>query len=175
MSNVEIGTVELTENMVRTIAKQAAAERDRRAKIIHADAEFQASQILVNAAVILSASPAGMQLRYLQTLAEIGTEQNSAVIFPMPIDLIKPLLDLAKKQDKPTHANGEVTTAATRINPALPQQRRPARRGYNRPQPSHGVKGPSGPLRVRAAPGLVFTPRKSAPARRRGGRCRARR
>ena len=106
VSNVEIRTVELTENMVRAIAKQAEAERDRRAKIIHADAEFQASQTLVNAAVILSASPAAMQLRYLQTLAEIGTEQNSTVIFPMPIDLIKPLLDLAKKQDKPNHANG---------------------------------------------------------------------
>ena len=76
VSNVEIRTVELTENMVRAIAKQAEAERDRRAKIIHAEAEFQASQTLVNAAQILSSIPAAMQLRYLQTLTEIGAEQN---------------------------------------------------------------------------------------------------
>jgi len=71
VSNVEIRTVELTENMVRAIAKQAEAERDRRAKIIHAEAEFQASQTLVNAAQILSSIPAAMQLRYLQTLTEM--------------------------------------------------------------------------------------------------------
>jgi regulator of protease activity HflC (stomatin/prohibitin superfamily) len=85
VSNVEIRTVELTENMVRAraIAKQAEAERDRRAKIIHAEAEFQASQTLVNAAQILSSIPAAMQLRCLQTLAEIGAEQNSTIVFPM--------------------------------------------------------------------------------------------
>jgi regulator of protease activity HflC (stomatin/prohibitin superfamily) len=89
VSNVEIRTVELTENMVRAIAKQAEAERDRRAKVIHAEAEFQASQTLVNAAQILSTIPAAMQLRYLQTLTEIGAEQNSTVVFPMPIDVIR--------------------------------------------------------------------------------------
>ena len=94
VSNVEIRTIELTENMVRAIAKQAEAERDRRAKIIHAEAEFQASQTLVDAAAILSSIPAAMQLRYLQTLTEIGAEQNSTIIFPMPIDIIKPFLDL---------------------------------------------------------------------------------
>lgn len=81
VSNVEIRTVELTDNMVRAIAKQAEAERDRRAKIIHAEAEFQASQTLVNAAQILSSIPAAMQLRYLQTLTEIGAEQNSMSSF----------------------------------------------------------------------------------------------
>jgi regulator of protease activity HflC (stomatin/prohibitin superfamily) len=101
VSNVEIPTVELTENMVRAIAKQAEAERDRRAKIIHAEAEFQASQTLVNAAQILSSIPAAMQLRYLQTLTEIGAEQNSTIIFPMPIDIIKPFLDLMEKAGKP--------------------------------------------------------------------------
>ena len=105
VSNVEIRTVELTENMVRAIAKQAEAERDRRAKIIHAEAEFQASQTLVNAAKILSSVPAAMQLRYLQTLTEIGAEQNSTVVFPMPIDIIKPFLDLREKAAKP-HTNG---------------------------------------------------------------------
>ena len=77
VSNVEIRTVELTDNMVRAIAKQAEAERDRRAKIIHAEAEFQSSQTLVDAARILGSVPAAMQLRYLQTLTEIGAEQNS--------------------------------------------------------------------------------------------------
>jgi regulator of protease activity HflC (stomatin/prohibitin superfamily) len=106
VSNVEIRTVELTDNMVRAIAKQAEAERDRRAKIIHAEAEFQASQTLVNAAQILSSIPAAMQLRYLQTLTEIGAEQNSTVVFPMPIDIIKPFLELIDKPGKPVGANG---------------------------------------------------------------------
>ena len=107
VSNVEIRTVELTENMVRAIAKQAEAERDRRAKVIHAEAEFQASQTLVNAAKILSSIPAAMQLRYLQTLTEIGAEQNSTVVFPMPIDIIKPFLELLEKSGKPVGANGD--------------------------------------------------------------------
>jgi len=107
VSNVEIRTVELTENMVRAIAKQAEAERDRRAKIIHAEAEFQASQTLVNAAKILSSIPAAMQLRYLQTLAEIGAEQNSTIIFPMPIDIIKPFLELLDKAGKTRGVNGD--------------------------------------------------------------------
>jgi regulator of protease activity HflC (stomatin/prohibitin superfamily) len=106
VSNVEIRTVELTDNMVKAIAKQAEAERDRRAKIIHAEAEFQASQTLVNAAKILSSIPAAMQLRYLQTLAEIGAEQNSTIIFPMPIDIIKPFLELLDNAAKVPAANG---------------------------------------------------------------------
>jgi regulator of protease activity HflC (stomatin/prohibitin superfamily) len=125
VSNVEIRTVELTENMVRAIAKQAEAERDRRAKIIHAEAEFQASQTLVNAAQILSSIPAAMQLRYLQTLTEIGAEQNSTIVFPMPIDIIKPFLDLFEKAGKPAGANGdarvplmkEAPLGVTRANP----------------------------------------------------------
>ena len=98
VSVVEIRNIELTAEMVRAIAKQAEAERDRRSKVIHADAEFQASQTLVNAAVILASAPGGMQLRYLQTLAEIATEKNSTVIFPMPIDLIKPILQIIEKE-----------------------------------------------------------------------------
>ena len=104
VSNVEIRTVELTDNMVRAIAKQAEAERDRRAKIIHAEAEFQASQTLVNAAKILGSVPAAMQLRYLQTLTDIGAEQNSTVVFPMPIDLLKPFMDIIQRADKNTDA-----------------------------------------------------------------------
>jgi regulator of protease activity HflC (stomatin/prohibitin superfamily) len=112
VANVEIRTVELTDNMVRAIAKQAEAERDRRAKVIHAEAEFQASQTLVNAAQILSTIPAAMQLRYLQTLTEIGAEQNSTIVFPMPIDIIKPFLDLFEKSGKPT---GVATNGAARV------------------------------------------------------------
>jgi regulator of protease activity HflC (stomatin/prohibitin superfamily) len=100
VSNVEIRTVELTENMVRAIAIQAEAERDRRAKVIHAEAEFQASQTLVNAAKILGSIPAAMQLRYLQTLTEIGAEQNSTIVFPMPIDIMKPFLEIIEKADR---------------------------------------------------------------------------
>ncbi|MDP2026180.1 slipin family protein [Sulfuriferula sp.] len=97
VSVVEIRNIELTEDMIRAIAKQAEAERDRRSKVIHADAEFQAAQTLVNAAAILASAPGGMQLRYLQTLAEIATEKNSTVIFPLPIDLIKPFLEIMEK------------------------------------------------------------------------------
>ncbi|MDH2910130.1 MAG: slipin family protein [Candidatus Eremiobacteraeota bacterium] len=99
--SVEIREVQLTENMVRSIAKQAEAERDRRAKVIHANAEFQAAQTLLDAARILASDPAAMQLRYLQTLTEVGGEHNSTIVFPMPIDLIKPFLQIAQK-----HADG---------------------------------------------------------------------
>jgi regulator of protease activity HflC (stomatin/prohibitin superfamily) len=117
VSNVEIRTVELTENMVRAIAKQAEAERDRRAKIIHAEAEFQASQTLVNAAQILGSIPAAMQLRYLQTLTEIGAEQNSTLVFPMPIDIVKPFLELLEKTGKPRGANGAALVPPTKELP----------------------------------------------------------
>jgi regulator of protease activity HflC (stomatin/prohibitin superfamily) len=114
VTNVEIRTVELTENMVRAIAKQAEAERDRRAKIIHAEAEFQAAQTLTNAAKILSSIPAAMQLRYLQTLTEIGAEQNSTVVFPMPIDIIKPFLELLEMAGKPASINTPMKPAFAR-------------------------------------------------------------
>jgi regulator of protease activity HflC (stomatin/prohibitin superfamily) len=97
VTNVEIRDVQLTDNMVKAIAKQAEAERDRRAKVIHAEAEFQAAQTLTNAAAILATVPAAMQLRYLQTLIEVGGENNSTVIFPMPLDIVKPFLDLVAK------------------------------------------------------------------------------
>lgn len=114
VSNVEIRTVELTENMVRAIAKQAEAERDRRAKVIHADAEFQAAQTLLNAAEILASNPAAMQLRYLQTLTEIGAEQNSTTIFPMPIDIVKPFLQILESVAETTGANAARTPGPAR-------------------------------------------------------------
>lgn len=86
---VEMKHVDLPENMVRAIAKQAEAERDRRAKIIHAEGEFQAADNLVKAANIISVNPQALQLRFLGTLAEIATEKNSTIIFPLPIDLLK--------------------------------------------------------------------------------------
>ncbi len=120
VSNVEIRTVELTDNMVKAIAKQAEAERDRRAKIIHAEAEFQASQTLVDAAKILGSIPAAMQLRYLQTLTEIGGEQNSTIVFPMPIDIIRPFLDILEKADKTAQPKAGLTNgAAARETPLV--------------------------------------------------------
>ena len=88
VSTVEIKDVELPETMRRSMAAQAEAERERRAKIIHADGEFQASQRLSDAGAIIAKEPVTLQLRYLQTLVEIASEKNSTIIFPLPIDLI---------------------------------------------------------------------------------------
>ena len=101
VSNIEIRDIELTENMIRAIAKQAEAERDRRSKVIHADAEFQAARALVDAAEILATTPGGMQLRYLQTLSEVAVEKNSTIVFPLPIDLVKPFLRMMEKRAEP--------------------------------------------------------------------------
>ncbi len=92
-SAVEIKQVDLPEEIRRAMARQAEAERVRRAKVIGAEAEFQAAQKLVDAAKLMSEQPMALQMRYLQTLAEIATEKNSTIIFPIPIDLIKPFLE----------------------------------------------------------------------------------
>ncbi len=92
VSNVEIKQVDLDESMIRAMAKQAEAERTRRAKIIHAEGESQAAQMLVEAATSMAREPGAMQLRYLQTLADITTDKTSTIVFPLPIDLIKPFL-----------------------------------------------------------------------------------
>jgi len=86
---VEMKQVDLPENMIRAIAKQAEAERDRRAKVIHAEGEFMAADKLVQAADIISRNPQALQLRFLGTLAEIATEKNSTIIFPLPLELLK--------------------------------------------------------------------------------------
>ena len=91
VSNVEIKHVDIDESMIRAIAKQAEAERERRAKVIHAEGELQASEKLYQAAEVLSKNPQSIQLRYLQTLIDIAGDQNSTIVFPMPIDLIKTL------------------------------------------------------------------------------------
>ena len=88
VANVEVKQVDLPESMLRAMAKQAEAERERRAKIIHAEGEFSASQRLQDAAHILSSEPIAIQLRYLQTLTEIGVEKNTTIVFPLPVDII---------------------------------------------------------------------------------------
>jgi regulator of protease activity HflC (stomatin/prohibitin superfamily) len=93
VTNVEIKDVEIPERMQHAIARQAEAERERRAKIINAEGEFQAAAKLGDAADVIGRNPVTLQLRYLQTLREIGASQNSTVVFPMPIDLLRPMLD----------------------------------------------------------------------------------
>lgn len=92
VSMVEVKHVDLPPDMVRAIAKQAEAEREKRAKIIHADGEFQAAKALADAAKVINTEPVSLQLRYLQTLTEIATEKNSTILFPIPIDFMKDLL-----------------------------------------------------------------------------------
>jgi regulator of protease activity HflC (stomatin/prohibitin superfamily) len=93
ISNVEVKHIDLPVEMQRAMARQAEAERERRSKIIHAEGEFQASQKLAEAAKVISSESGALQLRFLQTLTEIATEKNSTILFPIPIDLIKPFLD----------------------------------------------------------------------------------
>ena len=90
---VEVKQIDLPPDMQRAMAKQAEAEREKRAKVIHAEGEFQAAEQLANASRVLSTEPAALQLRYLQTLAEIATENNSTTIFPIPIDILRPFYE----------------------------------------------------------------------------------
>lgn len=97
VANVEIKQVDLPDSMQRAMAKQAEAEREKRAKIIHAEGEFAASQRLADAAKILAAEPLTLQLRYLQTLTEIGVEKNTTIVFPLPVDLLSALTGALKR------------------------------------------------------------------------------
>jgi regulator of protease activity HflC (stomatin/prohibitin superfamily) len=121
VTTVEIKDVEIPQNMQRAMAAEAEAERERRAKVINAEGEFQAAQRLYDASEIISASPAALQLRYLQTLSEIGVNQNSTVVFPLPMDLVQPLLDGARAASDrqasppvslPRGGDGELTAPA---------------------------------------------------------------
>ena len=100
VSIVEVKDVELPDTMKRAMAAQAEAEREKRAKIIHAEGEFQASQTLAQAAAIIGREPSALQLRYLQTLTEISVEKNSTIIFPMPIDIVKFFLERSGKEEQ---------------------------------------------------------------------------
>ncbi len=113
---VEIKDVEIPEDMQHAIARQAEAERERRAKIINAEGEFQAAAKLADAADVIARNPVTIQLRYLQTLLEIGSEQNSTIVFPLPIDLIGPLMQAVSARggeppahDEPPARDGELT------------------------------------------------------------------
>ncbi|HEX5393484.1 MAG TPA: slipin family protein [Rhodocyclaceae bacterium] len=100
VSNVEIKQIDLTETMIRAIARQAEAERERRAKVIHAEGELQASEKLFQAAAILAQEPQAIQLRYLETLTVIGADKNTTIIFPLPMDLVSHFLE---KQNQGGH------------------------------------------------------------------------
>src|SRR5690242_14550173 len=108
VSTVEIKDVELPQTMQRAMAKQAEAEREKRAKIINADGEFQAAQTLANAAQVIATQQGALQLRFLQTLVEIGVEKNTTIVLPIPIELIAPILD----------ARGRSTAEATPVAPS---------------------------------------------------------
>ena len=117
---VEIKDVEIPEQMQRAIARQAEAERERRAKIINSEGEFQAAQKLTDAADIISTNPASLQLRYLQTLLEIGSNQNTTVVFPLPMDVLEPFLGRAD------HKAGGSKAKAAETRRLLPRRRRRA-------------------------------------------------
>lgn len=99
VSNVEVKHIDLPAEMQRAMARQAEAERERRSKVIHAEGEYQASQKLADAAGVISTQAGALQLRFLQTLTEVATEKNSTIIFPVPIDLLRPFMD--KSFNKP--------------------------------------------------------------------------
>ena len=101
VTNVEIKHVDLAENMVRAIARQAEAERERRAKVIHAEGELQASHKLAEAASVLAKEPQAIQLRYLETLTVLGADKNTTIVFPLPLDIVGPLLDAVRPKSLP--------------------------------------------------------------------------
>ena len=106
VTSVEVRDLELPQTMQRAMARQAEAEREKRAKVIHAEGEFTASQQLANAAAVIGSQPATLQLRYLQTLTEIATEKNSTIIFPLPLELLQGFLRLPTPA--PRDVNGNV-------------------------------------------------------------------
>jgi regulator of protease activity HflC (stomatin/prohibitin superfamily) len=111
---VEIKDVELPQSMQRAMAKQAEAEREKRAKIINADGEYQASQTLANAAQIISTQQGALQLRFLQTLVEIGTEKNTTIVLPIPIELFRPILEATtSKPSSPGPTSPKALTPTT--------------------------------------------------------------
>jgi hypothetical protein len=144
VTTVEIKDVGIPQGMQRAMARQAEAERERRAKVINAEGEFQASERLFDAAEVMSGNPAALQLRYLQTLLEIGTNQNSTIVLPVPIDLIKPLMqsfedgaarrDRARERDRLRAAEGKPELADAQEDPQLaePDRARDLPRGDDR-------------------------------------------
>jgi regulator of protease activity HflC (stomatin/prohibitin superfamily) len=125
VTSVEIKDVEIPERMQHAIARQAEAERERRAKIINAEGEFQAAAKLGQAADVIGRNPVTLQLRYLQTLREIGATQNSTVVFPMPMDLVKPMMDVLNRSaagGAETSPNGGAAGETGAVDPVDPGQ-----------------------------------------------------
>jgi regulator of protease activity HflC (stomatin/prohibitin superfamily) len=121
VTTVEIKDVGIPQGMQRAMARQAEAERERRAKVINAEGEFQASERLFDAAEVMSGNPAALQLRYLQTLLEIGTNQNSTIVLPVPIDLIKPLMQSVEAgNERHERARERERLRAAQDRPELP-------------------------------------------------------
>jgi hypothetical protein len=116
---VEVKQVDMPESMLRAMAKQAEAEREKRSKIIHAEGEFSAAQRLVDAAHLLATEPVSVQLRYLQTLTEIGVEKNTTVVFPVPVDFFSGMQKLLASA---THATGRKVAGAREKSPGNAQR-----------------------------------------------------
>ncbi len=130
---VEVKDVELPSTMQRAMARQAEAEREKRARVLLAQGEYQAAQTLADAAALISKEPAALQLRYLQTLIEIGVDKNTTIVFPLPIDLIEPLTEMMRKA-----SGASATTSNAPRNGALP--------------PAPQEDGPRPPVDSRAEP-----------------------
>lgn len=119
---VEIKDVEIPEIMQRAMAREAEAERERRAKVISAHGELQASQELRDAAITLSEAPASLQLRYLQTLLELGADHNSTVVFPLPMDIVTPFLDAVRPVPRDDKHTPDPQPAVPRIGRVKPDE-----------------------------------------------------
>jgi regulator of protease activity HflC (stomatin/prohibitin superfamily) len=149
VTTVEIKDVEIPTAMQHAMALGAQAERERRAKIIHAEGEYQASQRLRDAADVISGNPASLQLRYLQTLTEIGATQNSTVVFPLPMDVIKPFVDaLQPPEDRTTSRSGSTETISSSSPPSLSRPEpdpAPAPENSQRPVVASGRSDGPGP------------------------------
>ena len=113
VDSVEIKHLDLPQEMQRAMARQAEAERERRSKIITAEGEYQASERLSEAAAIMSRQPMSLQLRFLQTLADVATENNSTIVFPVPIDLVRPFIELAERTRQSGGEGGDTASAAS--------------------------------------------------------------
>jgi regulator of protease activity HflC (stomatin/prohibitin superfamily) len=143
VTTVEIKDVEIPVAMQHAMALGAQAERERRAKIIHAEGEYQASQRLRDAADVISGNPASLQLRYLQTLTEIGVTQNSTVVFPLPMDMMKPFVEAFQPSDQRAVSRSEETETISSSRP--PSLTRPAPNGDQVPAVSSGLSDGDGP------------------------------
>src|SRR6266511_5356848 len=115
VTSVEVRDIELPQSMQRAMARQAEAEREKRAKVIHAEGEFSASQQLANAAQVIGSQPATLQLRYLQTLTEIAAEKNSTIVFPLPLELLQGFFNLPPANTTSGGVNGNVPQAPTPV------------------------------------------------------------